>query len=144
MENKHQSQSEQMTDNEQLIAYCGIYCKACPSFTSGKCEGCRGNSTKCAVVYKKCQVRPCCIENGFFTCADCTKYESTKGCKKYNPLSIRFGEWISSTSRRKGIEMIKEKGEAEFAAFMENKNWVCFKIKDCFFNKRFGKKVNDE
>ena len=27
MTNEHQTQSEQMTDNEQFIGYCGIYCK---------------------------------------------------------------------------------------------------------------------
>jgi len=32
----------------------------------------------------------------------------------------------------------------EFAAFMEERNWVCFKTKDSFFNKRFGKKVNEK
>ncbi|MDR0794559.1 MAG: DUF3795 domain-containing protein, partial [Tannerella sp.] len=88
MININQNESEQTTGNEQLIAYCGLYCKACPAFTSGKCEGCRGNSTKCAVLYKQCKVRPCCIENGYFTCADCTIYASVKECKKYNPLLL--------------------------------------------------------
>ena len=137
MENKHQNQSEQMTDNEQFISYCGLYCKECTLFTSGKCEGCRGNSTG----YKKCEVRPCCVENGFFTCADCTKYTSTKDCKKYNPMFLKVASWIQSTSRSKAIEMIKEKGRAEFLAYMEDRNWVIIKTKDSFFNKKFGKKI---
>jgi hypothetical protein len=117
MENPNQS--EQMTDNEQFIAYCGLYCKAC-------------------------QVRPCCVENGFFTCADCTIYASTKDCKKYNPLLLKIASWVESSDRSKAIEMIKTKGRPEFAAFMEDKNWVCFKTKDSIFNKRFGKKVNEK
>ena len=144
MTNNHQNQNEQMTGNEQFIAYCGLYCKACPSFTSGKCEGCRGNSAKCAVVYKSCQVRPCCIENGFFTCADCTIYTSVKECKKYNPLLLKIASWIESSNRSKAIEMIKEKGRAEFLAFMEERNWVIIKTKDTFINKKFGKKVNEK
>jgi hypothetical protein len=143
MTNNHQNQSEQKTDNEQLIAYCGLYCKFCPAFMSDKCEGCRGNSTKNAVLYKQCKVKPCCVENGFFTCADCTIYTSPKECKKYNPLLLRIASWVESSDRSKAIEMIKTKGRAGFAGFMDERNWVCFKTKDSFFNKKFGKKMNE-
>jgi len=143
MANNYQNKSEQMADNEQLIGYCGIYCKKCPSFMSGKCDGCRGNSAKCAVLYKKCKVRPCCIENGFYTCADCTIFASTKECKKYNPLFLKILSRIEGSNRSKGIEMIKSKGQAEFVAFMEDKNWVIVKTKDNFLNKKYGKKVNE-
>jgi len=134
----------QIDKDENLISYCGFYCGACPTFTSGKCEGCRGDSPKCAVGVKKCQVKQCCVENEFFTCADCTKCASTKECKKYNPLSITLGEWISSTSRRKGIEMIREKGRTDFLALMTDKNWVTIKTKDSFVNKKLGKKLNEK
>jgi hypothetical protein len=139
-----QNQSEPTTDNESFIAYCGLYCKACPSFTSGKCDGCRGDSTKCAVLYKQCKVRPCCRENGFFTCADCTIYPSVKECKKYNPLLLKIAAWVESSDRSKAIDMIQTKGRAAFVAFMEEKSWVCFKTKDSFINKRFGKKMNEK
>jgi hypothetical protein len=135
---------KQTTGNEQFVAYCGLYCKECPSFASGKCEGCRGDSEKCAVIYKQCQVRPCCRENGFFTCADCTIYASTKECKKYNPLLLKIASWVESSDRSKSITMIKEKGMAEFTAFMDGKKWVVFKTKDSIINKRFGKKINEK
>ena len=134
---------KQIDKDENLIAYCGLYCGACPSFISGKCDGCRSNSAKSAVVYKACQVKPCCVENDFFTCADCTIYSSTKECKKYNPLLLKIASWVESSDRSKAIEMIKTKGRAEFAAFMKDKHWVCFKTKDSFFNKRYGKKLNE-
>jgi hypothetical protein len=134
----------QIDKDEKLISHCGFYCGACPAYTSEKCEGCRGNSPKCADGVKNCPVKQCCVENDFFTCADCTKCKSTKECKKYNPFSIKFGEWISSTSRRKGIEMIGEKGQAEFLAYMSDKNWVTIKTKDNFLNKKFGKKLNEK
>ncbi len=141
MINEPQNQSEQMTDNEQFIGYCGIYCKECIRFTSGKCEGCRGGLTN---GFKKCQVRPCCVENGFFTCADCTKYASAKDCKKYNPLLLKIAAWVQSTSRIKAIEMIKEKGQAEFLAYMTDRQWVIIKTKDSYFNRKLGKKVKEE
>jgi hypothetical protein len=134
---------KQVNKDENLIAYCGLYCGACPSFISGKCDGCRTNSAKSAVVYKACKVKPCCVENEFFSCADCTICTSTKECKKYNPLLLKIASWVESSDRSKAVEMIKTNGRAEFVAFMTEKNWVCFKTKDSIFNKRFGKKVNE-
>ena len=134
----------QINKDETLIAHCGFYCGACPTYTSGKCEGCRGNSPKCAVGVKNCPVKQCCVENGFSTCADCTKFATTDDCKKYNPFSFKFAEWISSMSRKKAIEMIREKGQAEFVSFMANKNWVAVKTKDNFINKSFGKRRNEK
>ena len=136
--------TEQIESNENLISHCGFYCAACPTYLSGKCEGCRGASPKCAVGVKNCEVKQCCVENEFFTCANCTKFSTTNDCKIYNPLSIRFGEWISSTSRGKAIEMIKEKGQVEFLACMVSKNWVTIKTKDTFVNKKFGKRRNEK
>jgi hypothetical protein len=135
---------KEINRDENLIGHCGIYCGACPSFISGQCDGCRGNSAKSAVLYKQCKVKPCCANNGFFTCADCTIYASTKECKKYNPLLLKIASWIEGSDRSKAIEMIKAKGRAEFLTFITDKNWVCFKTKDTFFNKRFGKKLNEK
>lgn len=113
--------------NIHLVSYCGFYCGACPTFLKGKCEGCKGNNTKCAVGYKACKVRPCCIENNYSSCAECNKYESVKNCKIYNPVLINLFQFLLKSSRRKGIEMIKDKGEEEFAGFMKGKNWVTIK-----------------
>ena len=111
------------------ISYCGFYCGACPKFTKGQCLSCKGDDPRCAIGYKSCKVRPCCIEKGIESCADCDEYDSVKDCKKYNPLMIRFGQFIAQTNRRKGIEMIKEKGEQEFLKFMSERKWVTFKNK---------------
>lgn len=74
-------------------------------------------------------MRLCCIENGNNSCADCGKYESVKDCDIYNPFMIGFGQFITRTNRRKGIEMIKEKGETEFVKYMIDKNWVTIKTR---------------
>jgi hypothetical protein len=112
-----------------LISYCGFYCAACPKYLKGDCQGCKGDSPKCAVGYKACKVRPCCIENGFSSCAECDKHESVKDCKLYNPFMIRFGQFMTQTNRGKGIEMIKEKDEQEFIKFMSERKWVTMKNK---------------
>lgn len=115
--------------NTNLVSYCGFYCGACPTNIKGKCEGCKGDSPKCAVGFKGCKVRPCCIEKGIDSCAYCDEFESVKDCKIYNPFMIKFGQFITRTNRRKGIEMIKENGEVEFVKFMTAKNWVTIKSK---------------
>jgi len=112
-----------------LISYCGFYCAACPKYAKKQCLGCKGDNSRCATGYKPCKVRPCCLENGYSSCAECEKYDSVKECQIYNPVLIRFGQFITRTRRRKGIEMIKEKGKAEFVNFMSDKNWVTIKDK---------------
>ncbi len=129
-----------ISKGQNLVSYCGFYCGACPKYIEEKCEGCKGKSPLCAVGYRKCKVRPCCIENQYFTCADCKKYISAKSCKKYNPLSIKFGEYISCTSRQKSIEMIKEKGITAFIEYMVCKEWVTMKTRDNLLNAKLGKK----
>ena len=129
--------------DENLIAHCGLYCGSCPSLTSGKCDGCRGDSEKSAVVYKSCKVKPCCVDNGFFTCADCTIYASTKACKKYNALFPRIASRIEGSDRSKAIDIIKTQGRAALVTFMADRNWVTIKTRDTFFNKRFGKRLNE-
>jgi hypothetical protein len=64
--------------------------------------------------------------------------------KKYNPLLLKIASWVESSDRSKAIAMIKEKGMAEFTAFMDGKKWVVFKTKDTIINKRFGKKINEK
>ena len=111
-----------------LISYCGLYCGACPKYTNKQCLGCKGDEPECAVGYKACKVRPCCISNNFSSCADCKKYKTLKSCKIYNPLLVRFGQFITRTNRRKGIELIQEKGEEGFLAYMSERNWITIKL----------------
>lgn len=113
--------------NTSLVSYCGFYCGACPKYTKGQCSGCRGDSPTCGAGYKACKVRPCCIGNGYVSCADCNEYKNVRDCKIYNPLLIRFGQFITGTNRRKGIDMIKEKGIDDFVKYMADKNWVTIK-----------------
>ena len=119
-----------MERNVTLISYCGLYCEVCPSFVKGKCRGCRGDAPDCAVGFRSCKVKPCCVKNDIFTCAECKKHETIKDCKVYNPMLVRFGEFISQTSRGKCIEMIKKDGINSFFEFMINKNWLTFKRKE--------------
>lgn len=128
MEKNKANQTDTSTQTG-LISYCGFYCGACPKYVKEECEGCKGETSRCAAGYKACKVRPCCLGKGINSCADCDEFTSVKDCKIYNPLMIRIGQFITRTNRRKGIEMIKEKGEECFLNFMMEKNWVTYKNK---------------
>lgn len=49
------------------VAYCGLYCAECRSFKKGSCLGCYDNEKA-----SWCEIKKCCISNGYSTCADCT------------------------------------------------------------------------
>lgn len=110
-----------ITKDENLIAYCGLYCGACPRFLKGKCNGCKENNPSW------CKVKPCNLENNYTSCADCKQFDSVSDCKIFNPLLIRFGELVSRTSRKAGIQLIKDKGRTEFVNLMAENKLVSIK-----------------
>ena len=57
---------------------------------------------------------------------------------------IKIVSWIEGSDRSQAIEMIKTKGRTELMTFMADRNWVTIKTRDTFFNKRFGKKLNEK
>lgn len=94
------------------VAYCGLYCGECKSRKKGKCPGCYGN-TKASW----CEIRKCCKENGYDTCADCT-IMSLKDCKKYNNVFARIIGFVTKSDRGKCIYRIREIGIEAFAVEM--------------------------
>jgi hypothetical protein len=114
--------SNEIIFDENLIAYCGLYCGACPRFLKGKCSGCKAN-----IKSKWCKVKPCNIETGIKSCAECKKYVDVDICKSFNPIIIKVGEFVSKTSRKSGIQMIKEKGSSSFASYMAKNKLVSIK-----------------
>jgi hypothetical protein len=107
--------------NENMIAFCGLYCPACSRFLKEKCEGCNENKASW------CKVKPCNKENNYLSCAECQKYESVAECKKFNPLLIRFGELISRTNRKLGIQLLKVIGRLQYAQYMAKNKFVSIK-----------------
>ena len=75
-------------------------------------------------------MKKCCVENGYFTCANCEKYNCVSDCKIFSPLFFRFGEFIGGISRKKGIEKIKKDGIEAFAEFMAKNKLIAMKRKE--------------
>lgn len=105
----------------QGVAYCGLYCGACKSLKKGKCPGCYGNEK---AVW--CEIRKCCREHDYITCADCTLM-LLRDCKKYNNFFARLIGFVTRTDRSKCIGCIKEMGVEAFAAEMDVKGLLSFK-----------------
>ena len=103
---------QEIKNDTQLIAYCGLYCGACRKYISGKCPSC-----KLLVSPHWCKIRTCCIDQKFSSCAECP-LETPNDCKKFNnPISKVFAV-IFGSDREKCILKIREEGAVWYAANM--------------------------
>jgi len=58
--NKRRNIMREIVKDKEMVAYCGLYCGACPQYLKEKCEGCMKN-----VKATWCKIRKCCIKNNF-------------------------------------------------------------------------------
>ncbi|MFC1489575.1 DUF3795 domain-containing protein [Candidatus Latescibacterota bacterium] len=104
---------KEISADSELVAHCGLYCGACKRYLTEKCSGCKEN-----VKAAWCKIRSCCIENSYKSCADCGDYKDPMDCKKFNNIMAKLFAVIFRSNRKACIEMIKDKGYEEFAAYM--------------------------
>lgn len=57
-------------DNE-LIAYCGVDCSACPDYASNTCPGCRQTDWQSGDI---CMPVECCRGKGIWCCGECPTF----------------------------------------------------------------------
>jgi hypothetical protein len=89
----------------ELVAYCGLYCGACPSYRRERCSGCHDNEGA-----TWCKVRACCIQRGIASCADCSDFDDPARCQKFhNVFSMIIGLLLRS-DRHASILQIKRLG----------------------------------
>lgn len=94
------------------IAACGLFCGECAKYKRGKCPGCHD--------YEKatwCDVRRCCNEHGWQSCADCTLMPLAD-CRKFNSFIGKIFAVVFRSDRRGCIERIRAIGYEAFAAEM--------------------------
>ncbi len=113
---------ENITIDKNLVSYCGLYCGTCGKYKKGNCPGCQGNEKA-----SWCKIRACNIEHGFLSCADCTEFTDVKECKKFSNFVASIFEMIFRSSRKSGIEMIKQIGYEDFAKYMAENNLISVK-----------------
>lgn len=105
--------NKEVINDENMVAYCGLYCAACGKFQKGSCPGCVKNE-KAAW----CKIRTCCIENGYKSCADCKEFSNVMDCKKYNNFISKVFGFVFRSNRAACIAMIKEGDYKKYADYM--------------------------
>ena len=96
-----------------LVAYCGLYCGACPSYVKERCPGCHEN-TKASW----CKVRSCCAENGYASCASCSMYSDPNDCKLFNNFISKTIGFFLNSNRQACVLHIRKAGLDGHAALM--------------------------
>ncbi len=94
------------------IAACGLFCGTCRKFRKGSCPGCHANEKA-----SWCEVRSCCREHGWQSCAECTLMP-LEACGKFNNIIAKVFGLVFRSDRRGCIERIRETGYEAFAAEM--------------------------
>jgi hypothetical protein len=107
---------KQIMADQNLVAYCGLYCGACGSYLKGRCPGCRENAKA-----GWCPQRKCCAEHQYTTCADCKEFEDAKDCRHFNSFIAKLMSLVLNSNRPACVLKIRELGTEGFAAFMAEK-----------------------
>lgn len=102
---------KQIEVNEELVAYCGLYCGACRQYLKDACLGCHKNEKA-----TWCKIRTCCISNGYHSCADCSI--NVADCKKFTNFISKVFSFIFNSNRKACIERIKLIGREAYAKEM--------------------------
>lgn len=107
------------------LAYCGLFCGACPSFEKS-CFGCRSDDRDQARVSKwKCRIRVCATEEKrLLTCLACEEFP----CKEINrklinshPGDPRFTYRHELLENRKKLEELGPEAYLDYQA----QKWSC-------------------
>lgn len=96
---------KQIASDPNLVAACGLYCGACPSYLKEKCQGCKKNESA-----TWCKVRSCCLENKITTCAECKTFQDPRDCSKFHNFISRIIGFFLRSDRRACVLQIRQKG----------------------------------
>lgn len=104
---------EEIKVDQNLVAYCGLYCGACRAYRKGRCPGCHENHKA-----TWCSVRRCCTNNRYKSCAQCSEFADPKQCGKFNNFISKLFGLVFRSDRCACIRQIREKGLSGHAAEM--------------------------
>lgn len=106
--------------DQELIAYCGLYCGACHKYLNGKCLGCRLNNKA-----TWCKIRKCNMGKGYHTCADCKM--DVADCSTFSNFISKVFGLIFHSDRKACIYRIREIGKDAYAKEMSAKETMTIK-----------------
>jgi len=103
----------QTKPDKKLVAYCGLYCGSCGKYQGGSCPGCHANEKA-----SWCQVRRCCAEHRYGSCADCKEFDDPMRCGKFNNLMSKLFGLLFNSNRAACIAAIRSMGPERYAGTM--------------------------
>ena len=72
-----------------MLAPCGLNCMLCyRHLGKNPCPGCRARLSEPDTYQRKCVMRACVLERGYFSCADCAE----RPCKRVKVFGKRYRE----------------------------------------------------
>jgi len=89
---------------EKIVAYCGLVCSDCGAYKKNKCKGCHSEKP----MNIGCKVKPCAIERGYSTCAECSDFADLRDCKKLNNFISKIFAFIFRSDRIGNLYRIRE------------------------------------
>lgn len=104
---------KEIVADPNLVAFCGLYCGACPRYLRGGCPGCHENAKA-----TWCKVRSCCIDNKLSSCADCADHRDPNTCRFFNNPIARVIGFLFRSDRRACVLQIQRIGISGFAEEM--------------------------
>jgi hypothetical protein len=110
--------------DKSLVAYCGLYCGACRAYLKEKCKGCRENARA-----TWCQIRKCCIDKKYSSCADCGQFKNVNDCKKFNNIFSKIFAFLFKSNRKACVDQIRNAGLAGHAQIMAKAKYQSLKNK---------------
>ena len=73
--------------DESMLAPCGLNCLLCyRHLCKNPCSGCRAQGDEPDCYQRKCVMRACVLERGYFSCADCAE----RPCKRMKTFAKRY------------------------------------------------------
>jgi hypothetical protein len=107
----------EITEDTNLVAYCGLYCGACRQYLREKCPGCMEN-----IKATWCKLRTCCKDKNYRSCAECTGFKDVNECKKFNNILSKVFALLFRSNRKACIQQIQEKGISVHTEIMTRLN----------------------
>ena len=95
------------------VAACGLYCQNCRKFVKGNCPGCATFEED--KVPGWCKVRPCVIEKGYSTCAECADWRE---CKVRDNFMTKLFGLIFRSNKTAMLTYIETNGLEKYAELM--------------------------
>ena len=112
---------ELTTDQEKMMAYCGMNCAYCYAHLKKKkpCPGCRLSDVGKPEHCRTCRIKDCAKEKGFSFCSECTLYPCVLIKRLDKSYRTRYNESLIGN-----MKVIQEKGMDYYLA-AEEKRLTC-------------------